>query len=147
MSVELTESEIDYVRLVEATRSIQTGAVVLFLGTVRELSEGKSVESLFYEAYQPMAEKQLAKVVSDARAKWPLDDCRVVHRHGRLELGDIAVAVVASSAHRAEAFEAARWVMDEIKKSVPIWKRETYIDREATWVHPVSSAATETRGK
>ena len=136
MTVSLTQESIDYSSLVEAVRGSASGAVVLFLGTVREMSEGKRVSSLEYETYPTMAEKKLAEVVEQARGRWPLEDVRVVHRHGHLDLGEIAVAVVTASGHRAEAFESARWIMDTIKGVVPIWKKENWADGQADWVHP-----------
>lgn len=134
--VELTTEPIDYTAWVEKVRNRASGAVVLFLGTVREMSEGRSVGSLDYEAYPPMAEKELAAIVAQSKQTWPLERAGVIHRYGHLELGDIAVAVVTASAHRAEAFAAAQWIMDTIKQSVPIWKRENWSDGSADWVHP-----------
>jgi molybdopterin synthase catalytic subunit len=136
MSVRLTTEPIDHGALVEAARDPASGAVVLFLGTVRDLSEGKSVASLDYEAYPPMAEKKLAELVAQARERWSLNHACVEHRHGHLELGDVAVAVVTASGHRAEAFAAAQWIMDSIKQVVPIWKRENWADGSTEWVHP-----------
>lgn len=141
MKIQLTTDPIDYTPLVEEARCNASGAVVLFLGTVRDLSEGKSVASLDYDAYPPMAEKKLAEVVSEAEGKWPLQRALVVHRYGSLELGDVAVAVVTSSAHRAEAFAAAQWIMDTIKKVVPIWKKEQWADGSQSWVHPGAEQA------
>ena len=141
MEIRLTSDAIDYVPLVEATRDPRSGAVVLFLGTVRELSEGRAVRGLDYEVFGSMAEKKLAEIVADAIQRWRLNDARVVHRQGRLELGDIAVAVTTASAHRAEAFEAARWIMDTIKQVVPIWKKENWADGSAEWVHPADAGS------
>jgi molybdopterin synthase catalytic subunit len=136
MGIELTDQPIDYARLVEASRDASCGAVVLFLGTVRELSEGREVRGLDYEAFGPMAERKLEEVVVAAEARFPIRGTKVVHRTGRLELGEIAVAVVTASAHRAEAFDAARWIMDQIKRVVPIWKREDWAEGTPEWVHP-----------
>lgn len=146
--IQLTRDPIDYSAIVESLRNASSGAVVLFLGTVREMSEGKAVDSLEYEAYPAMAEKQLAEVVATAAAKWPIQRSAVVHRYGHLQLGDIAVAVAVATAHRAEAFESARWIMDTIKVVVPIWKREHWADGRASWVHPdVQPAANEGAGE
>lgn len=134
MNVAVQQTGIDYARMVESARRQCSGAVVLFLGTVRELSEGKRVAWLEYEAHPPMAEKELGRIVSEAIGRWSLDDAAVEHRYGRLELGDVAVAVVTASSHRAAAFEAGRWIMDSIKQSVPIWKKEHWSDGSATWV-------------
>jgi molybdopterin synthase catalytic subunit len=141
--VEIIASPIDYAPLVECARSRRSGAVVLFLGTVRELSEGKAVARLEYEAHISMARTQLGELLAQARRRWSLDHASVVHRHGKLELGDVAVAVVTASAHRAEAFAAAGWLMDEIKRVVPIWKKEFWADGSAEWVHPQTSDSAE----
>jgi molybdopterin synthase catalytic subunit len=144
--ISLTTDPIDYADLTERVRSRVSGAVVLFLGTVREMSEGASVTGLTYEAYPPMAEKKLAEVVAQAEERWPLDRVAVVHRFGPLALGEIAVAVVTASAHRAEAFDSARWIMDTIKQVVPIWKKEHWRDGGADWVHPGTNAASPKEG-
>lgn len=136
VTIRLTTSAIDYAPLVEQARHVDYGAVVLFLGTVREWSEGKAVHSLDYEAYPPMAEKKLREVAEDAGRRWPLGRVTVEHRYGHLQLGDVAVAVVTASAHRAEAFAAAQWIMDTIKQVVPIWKKENWRDGSADWAHP-----------
>ncbi len=100
------------------------------------MSEGAAVHGLTYEAYPPMAEKKLVEIVDEARRRWPIDRASVVHRYGELALGEVAVAVVTASAHRAEAFESARWIMDSIKQIVPIWKKEHWAEGGADWVHP-----------
>ena len=138
MTTRLTKEPIDYTALVENVRNHASGAVVLFLGTVREMSEGRGVSGLTYDAYPEMAEAKLAEVVAQAAERWPLDDAAVIHRYGELSLGDIAVAVVTASAHRAESFEAARWIMDTIKEVVPIWKKEHWSAGSPEWVHPSS---------
>ena len=139
MKIELTTEPIDYVPLLEAARGRASGAVVLFLGTVRDFSEGKQVGSLDYEAYPPMAEREIARIVDCAHRKWPLNHVTVAHRHGHLELGDIAVTIITASAHRAEAFAAAQWIMDTIKQTAPIWKKENWADGATDWVHPESA--------
>lgn len=141
MMIRLTTDPIDYPSLVELARDHASGAVVLFLGTVREMSEGKAVTSLAYEAYPSMAEKKLREVAEQAKEKWPLNHVNVVHRYGHLELGDVAVAVITASGHRAEAFQAASWIMDTIKQVVPIWKKEHWAQGGADWVHPDTAAA------
>lgn len=140
MNVELTTDAIDYAALVERARDPGSGAVVLFLGTVRDFSAGKSVASLDYETYPTMARQKLTELVTAAENCWPLRHAAVVHRHGHLDLGDVAVAVVTAAAHRGEAFAAAEWIMDSIKQVVPIWKRENWRDGAADWAHPESMA-------
>ena len=137
-TVELTQTAIDHTAVVEKVRSHQAGAVVLFLGTVRELTAGKRTESLDYEAYPEMAVKQINQLLDEAQTRWPVIQAAVVHRVGHLELGDIAVAVAVSTPHRKDAFEAGQWVMDRIKEVVPIWKKEHWADGSTEWVHPES---------
>lgn len=111
------------------------GAVVLFLGTVRDNSEAGKVEGIEYEAYAEMAEKSLALVEERVRTKWPeAKAVRVVHRVGALKVGDVSVAVAVSAPHRADAFEACRDAIETIKREAPIWKRETTSDGRSVWV-------------
>ena len=104
------------------------GAVVLFCGTVRNHAEGRpNVTRLAYEAYEEEVEPRLAAIAAEARSRWPtLGRLAILHRVGELAVGEVSVAVVASSAHRAEAFAAARFAIDTVKTSVPVWKRETW---------------------
>ena len=132
----LTEEPIDFAALTEAVRSTDSGAVVLFLGTVREMTDGRRTTALEYEAFGPMAESKIAEIEAEARRRWPLDRVAIAHRVGRLELGEGSVAVAVSSAHRAEAFEAARYLIDTLKETVPIWKKENWHDGSSEWVHP-----------
>lgn len=134
--ITLTESPIDYFALTESVRSNQSGAVVLFLGTVREMTGGRRTVALDYEAYPRMAEVKLAELESAARSRWPIDRVGIVHRTGHLELGDISVAIAVSSPHRKQAFEAGQFLIDELKVSVPIWKKENWDDGSTEWVHP-----------
>jgi molybdopterin synthase catalytic subunit len=132
----LTHSPIDYHSLTESVRSDQSGAVVLFLGTVRELTGGRRTIALDYEAYPQMAEAKLEELIDVARSRWPIDRVGIVHRLGRLELGEISVAVAVSCPHRKQAFEAGQFLIDELKRLVPIWKQENWDDGSTEWVHP-----------
>ena len=134
--ISLTNSPIDYQALTESVRSPQSGAVVLFLGTVREMTQGRQTMALDYEAYPQMAEAKLKELESAARVKWPIDQIGIVHRLGHLELGEISVAVAVSCPHRKQAFEAGQFLIDELKVSVPIWKKENWSDGTTEWVHP-----------
>ena len=134
--IQLTHEVIDYHRLTQSVIRPDCGAVVLFLGTVRELTEGKRTVALDYDAYPAMAEKKLAEIEAETRARWPVGDLVLVHRLGHLELGDVSVAVAVSCPHRAAAFEACRYAMDRIKEVVPIWKKENWADGSTEWVHP-----------
>jgi molybdopterin synthase catalytic subunit len=136
MSAELTTQPINAAVLLERAQNPSSGAVVLFLGTVRDLSDGRAVVGLDYDAYPSMAVAKLTEIIADARQRWPLHHAEVLHRYGKMDVGDVAVALVASSAHRADAFEAARWMMNEIKNSAPIWKKELWADGSTEWVHP-----------
>jgi molybdopterin synthase catalytic subunit len=134
--VALTHEEIDYTTLTESVRSPISGAVVLFLGTVRELTAGRRTVALDYEAYPQMAEAKLAELERRARERWPIDGVAIVHRLGRLELGDVSVAVAVSCPHRQQAFEAGKFLIDELKVTVPVWKKENWSDGTTEWVHP-----------
>lgn len=134
--IELTENPIDTAAAVEAVRSPAAGAVVVFLGTAREMTGARRTRSLDYEAYPEMARAKLAELERKARARWPLVECVLVHRLGHLAIGEVSVAVAVSSAHREPAFEAARWLIDRVKQVVPIWKRENWADGTSDWVHP-----------
>lgn len=112
----------------------RAGALVLFEGRARDHHEGKAVLKLSYEAYAPMAEKELERLRQQAIERFGLTGCAIHHRVGEVPLTEAAVIVATSSAHRAEAFRAAAWAMDEIKDKVPIWKREAYRDGSEAWV-------------
>lgn len=109
------------------------GGVVTFTGVVRDHSRGHAIDHLEYEAYVPMAEKELRAIVAEAADRWPDARVAVVHRIGRLEIGDVAVLVAAASPHRGEAFDACRYTIDTLKKRVPIWKKE-FADEGTYWV-------------
>ena len=111
-----------------------SGALATFFGIVRDHNEGRAVRRLQYECYASMADKQIRSIRENAMRRWELTDVRVLHRVGLLEVGDIAVAVAVSSAHRAEAFAACEEVVNEIKSTVPIWKKEFYRDGKSEWV-------------
>ncbi len=134
--VSLTTDPIDYHALTERVRRPDCGAVVLFLGTVRDLTDGRVTAALDYEAYPEMAEKKMAEIEADTRRRWPVGAMALVHRLGHLDVGEVSVAVAVSCPHRAEAFEACRHAIDRLKELVPIWKKENWADGTAEWVHP-----------
>lgn len=140
--IRLTEGRIDVSEVIDAVRCPAAGAVVCFLGTVRETSDGRRTSSLEYECYAEMAKQKLVELETQARRRWPLGDCTIVHRLGHLPVGQTSVAIAASAAHRRAAFEAAQWLIDRIKEVVPIWKKENYADGTSEWVHPGSGRAT-----
>lgn len=138
--IALTHDPISYPDLVEKVRTHRAGAVVLFLGTVRELTQDRQTASLDYEAYPEMAVRQIDTLIDEAESRWPLLNVGVIHRLGHLDLGEIAVAVAVSCPHRREAFESGQWIMDRIKEVVPIWKKENWADGTTEWVHPGSGS-------
>ncbi|MFT3879816.1 MAG: molybdenum cofactor biosynthesis protein MoaE [Gemmatales bacterium] len=134
--VRLQSEAIDYQALTEEVRSKQCGAVCLFLGTVREFTNGEQTQSLAYEGHPTLAPQLLAQVEAETRSLWPVHELMLVHRIGRLELGEISVAVAVSSAHREQAFAACQFAIDRLKKIVPIWKQEHRANGSSKWVHP-----------
>jgi molybdopterin synthase catalytic subunit len=134
--VQLVDDPIDVAAVTESVRTPQAGAVVLFLGTVREFTCAARTLRMEYDAYRSMAEVQLRSVVQEALNRWPIARVSVEHRLGRLELGDVSVAVAVSTPHRSDAFEAGRYLIDRLKETVPIWKREHLPDGTTEWIHP-----------
>ena len=130
--VALTHEAIDAVKIVAAAKSGEDGAVVVFDGIVRNHSRGRRTLYLDYEAYEEMAIRQMRELGGKARERFGVRQVTVVHRLGRLEIGETSVLIVVASAHRSAAFEACRWLIDTIKQTVPIWKRETFADG-AVW--------------
>ncbi len=127
------EGSVDVQALLRKVKHPEAGAVVLFLGTVRDNNRGRHVKYLEYEAYQSMALREMQRVVEEAKDRWPLLGIAIVHRLGHLEIGDISVAIAVSSGHRNEAFEAGRFAIDTLKRTVPIWKKEVW-DTGAEWI-------------
>lgn len=119
------------------------GAVCLFVGVVRDHNNGRTVSGLEYEAYEEMALPLMEEIAAEARTRFAISDVRMVHRLGRLEIGDAAVVVSVTAPHRAAAFEACRFAIDTLKAKVPIWKKEHYVDDPASWIEappPVAKA-------
>jgi molybdopterin synthase catalytic subunit len=134
--IEITQAPIDPTVVLQQVASNHAGAVVLFLGTTRQFTDGRQTESLQYECYPAMAEKKMAELVEQASARWPLVGCTIIHRVGQVSLGETSVAIAVSSAHRQAAFEAGQWLIDTLKQVVPIWKKENWADGTSQWVHP-----------
>ena len=131
--VEVVDAEISTDEVLRSVRRPDCGAVVLFLGTVRNNFQGHSVVGMEYEAHPVLAFHALTEIAGEARARWPVKAVSIVHRVGKLALGDISVAVAVSAPHRAEAFEAGRFAIDRLKETVPIWKRE-FLKDGAVWI-------------
>jgi molybdopterin synthase catalytic subunit len=129
----VTHGPIDLSALVEHVTDPEAGAIVPFIGTTRNNNEGRKVIALDYEGYPEMAEKELARIGADAAKQWPLCRMAIVHRLGPVQIGEASVIIVASSPHRDAAFAASRFAIEEIKKTVPIWKKEIYEGGEV-WI-------------
>ena len=129
----LTDSSIDSAALRRQVMRDSDGACVVFEGVVRNHHEGKRVESIFYDAYRPMAEKEIEKVVRGVEQEFPGVTVAVLHRLGHLGIGDISISIACAAAHRADAYAASRAVIDRVKETVPIWKKERGPDGEE-WV-------------
>lgn len=134
----LRESPLDLAGLIAAVSTSERGGIASFLGLVRNQHAGRAVLRLEYSAYRPMAEKECATIVAEAHTRWPMAQVALEHRIGTLEIGDAAVAVAAAAPHRDEAFAACRYVVEEVKRRVPIWKREHYADGTMGWVDPTA---------
>ena len=134
--IELTDTTIDTAALADRARHPEAGAIVLFLGTTRELTAGKQTVALSYEAYREMAERRLAELEAEARRRWPVIECIIIHRLGTVPPTESSVAIAVSTPHRADAFAAGQWLIDALKADVPIWKREQWADGTSEWVHP-----------
>lgn len=127
---------IDPGSLISEVQSSRVGGISVFIGTVRDTSDGRSVTGIDYSAYTAMAESEMADILSEAGERFGVDSVVVEHRVGALTLEDISIAIVAAHAHRQPAMACTRFVIDEIKKRVPIWKREHYVDGTTGWVDP-----------
>jgi molybdopterin synthase catalytic subunit len=126
--IEIVDGPIDADAVVRAVKAGSDGAVCVFDGIVRDNTRGRKTLYLDYEAYREMALAQMRKLADEAVARFGVRDVAMVHRLGRLEIGETSVLIVVASAHRAAAFDACRWLIDTLKKTVPIWKRETFAD-------------------
>jgi len=129
----VTSDVLDASQATEAVADPGAGAIEIFLGVVRNENLGRAVQYLEYEAYPAMAERVMAEIAVEAQAKFGLSKVAIFHRTGRLEIGETSLVVALSSAHRAESFSGGKWLVDEIKKRVPVWKKEVWTDGEA-WI-------------
>jgi molybdopterin synthase catalytic subunit len=140
--IELMTKPIDFHAVTESVRHNSAGAVVSFLGTVREFTQGVQTQFLEYEAFAEMALASMQQLEQEVRGRFVVVNVAIVHRTGRMELSDVSVAIAVSSPHRAQAFEAARWLIDTLKERVPIWKKEHYSDGREEWQHPAQPNVT-----
>ncbi len=133
--VDISEEALDPAGVLARVADPSAGGTALFVGTTRTPSHDRAVEYLEYEAYRPMALKQMAAIVEAARSRWPLVRVCAVHRIGRVDVGEASVVIAVSAVHRAAAFDACRYLIDAIKKDVPIWKKEVFAGGQE-WVGP-----------
>ena len=139
----LVRAPIDVVALVrEVTRS-GNGAVLLFLGIVRDVNDGRAVTGIEYTAYEAMAARELDQIAREGGERYGSSDVVIVHRLGELALEDSSVGIAVAHAHRDEAYALSRWTIEELKRRVPIWKREHYVDGTREWVDPAGHSTAE----
>jgi molybdopterin synthase catalytic subunit len=141
----VTEHPIDPGRMLTGTLSAEDGAALLFWGVVRNVNDGRPVAHLEYSAYARMAEREMLRIADEARERFGTGAIHVVHRIGRLEIGEASVAIAVASPHRGQAYEASRYVIEALKQRVPVWKREGYVDGDTEWVPGFTPALQEAR--
>lgn len=127
------DKPIDLQELVDYVSDAEAGAIATFIGTTRNNNEGRKVIALDYDGYREMAEKELARIGADAKTKWPICRMAIVHRLGPVQITEASVIIAVSAGHRDAAFAACRFAIEEIKKTVPIWKKEVYEGGEV-WI-------------
>lgn len=137
----LVRHPIDPGALVAAVARPANGAILLFLGVVRETNDGRGVTGIEYSAYEAMAEREIGDIARECGERFGIADVLIEHRLGELGLEEASVGIAVAHPHRGEAYEASRWVIEELKRRVPIWKREHYVDGTREWVDPTRSAA------
>ncbi|MBL0742767.1 molybdenum cofactor biosynthesis protein MoaE [Chryseolinea lacunae] len=140
--IKITEKPIDIQKVIDTASCLASGAVNVFVGTVRNNANGKNVVWLEYEAYETMAVGEIRKIIDDASHKWPLQGWAVSHRIGTLRPGEVAVVVAVSTPHRKDSFDACEYIIDNLKLHVPIWKKEVFEDGEE-WISARPSAVAE----
>ena len=132
--IEIVHTPIDVAKVLESIADPSAGAIDLFIGATRNTAEGKRVLWLEYEAYLPMVLEQIQRLVQEATSHWNLCKVTIIHRVGKVGIGEASVVIGVSSSHRKEAFEGCRFLIDNLKKTVPIWKKEVFEQKEE-WVH------------
>ena len=136
--VAVIDVPIDTAAILREVDSPAHGASILFVGTVREVNEGRPVDGMEYTAYVAMAEKEMAAIASEAKERFSGSFVVIVHRIGELAIGEASVAIATANAHRDAAYQANRYVIEQLKARVPIWKREHYTDGTREWIDPTS---------
>lgn len=133
--VEITNKTINVQQVIRKAQSPEAGGICVFIGTVRNHSRGREIVALEYEAYEEMAAKTINEIRDEIRLKWDVRKIAISHRVGHLKVGDIAVVIAISAAHRKESFAACQYAIDRLKETVPIWKKEISVDGES-WIEP-----------
>ncbi len=141
MRVALLRNPLDPAALLGEVARVANGASILFVGTVRDMNDGRVVSGIEYTAYEAMAVGELNTIVAEAALRFGTDDIVVEHRVGRLALAEASVVIAVAHPHRAEAYDASRFVIEELKRRVPIWKREEYVDGTREWIDPTATQA------
>lgn len=136
VAARISQLPIDVAEVVRCVQTPAAGAVVLFTGTTRAWTDGRRTVALHYDCYGEMAEPMLRELEAEARRRWALVEACMVHRIGRVDPGEVSVAIAVSAVHRREAFAAAQWLIDTVKQQVPIWKQEVGADGSRPWIHP-----------
>jgi molybdopterin synthase catalytic subunit len=141
MRTALHQRPLDAAALLAEVGSVANGAAVLFVGTVRDVNDGRAVTGIDYSAYEAMAEREMAAIAGEAAERFGTADIVVEHRLGTLGLGEASVVIAVAHPRRAQAYEASRYIIEELKRRVPVWKREHYADGTREWVDPTGAAA------
>ena len=142
----IVEDPIEPTSVLDRVGGDADGAVILFLGVVRNHADGRSVTGLRYDAYLEMAREVLEEIVGEVAREMGSTEVAAVHRVGELEVGEVSVAIAAASPHRGEVFDASRYIIEEIKKRLPVWKKEQYVDGDASWVEGTTPPAPDGPG-
>jgi molybdopterin synthase catalytic subunit len=137
----IVERAIDVTALMTEVGGTHNGATLAFIGTVRDVNDGREVSGMEYTAYRAMAERELETIASEAAERFATEDVAVEHRIGVLELGEASVAIVVAHPHRGAAYDASRYIIEQLKQRVPIWKLEHYVDGTREWVDPTRGGA------
>ena len=138
MRAAIVLTPLDPSALLAEVASVANGASLIFVGTVRDVNDGRAVSGIEYTAYEAMAVRELEAIVAEAAARFGTTDVVVEHRVGRLDLGEASVVIAVAHPHRAMAYDASRFIIEELKRRVPIWKREEYVDGTRAWVDPTA---------
>ena len=138
----LVTAPIDPLQLLRDVSRPANGALLLFVGVVRDVNDGRDVTGIDYSAYEAMADRELQSIAEEAAERFGSPDVSIVHRLGELDLEDASVVIAVGHAHRGPAYDLSRWTIEQLKQRVPIWKRERYVDGTREWVDPTGHATT-----